>query len=104
MSAETVHVSRKVPSGSNGSNPIRLGRGRSFVVVNGLGGYSIHDMDPDILANEWWAAHWDGGGRSQASPRDVNGAFFCEYHIQGDPQLARCYFKDIRGVLIDEFY
>lgn len=104
MSSETVSVSRRVPVGSNSSNPIRLGRGRSFVVVNGIGGYSIHTMDRGMLANEWWAAHWDGGGRSKASPADVSGAFFCEYHVMGDPRLARCYFKNVRGDLIDDFY
>lgn len=103
MTRETVRVSREVPNGASSSNPIRIGRGRSFVVVNGIGGYSVHGVEPSMLANEWWAASFDGFP-DRPTAADALGAFFCEYHVQGDSHLARCYFKDIHGTLVDEFY
>merc|ERR1719221_997780 len=100
---EAVSVSRRVPSGSNSSNPIRIGRGRSFVVVNGLGGHSLHHLDAKMAANEWWATHWDPDAQGLPSAEGA-GAFLCTYHVLGDPRLARCYFKDVRGRTLDEFY
>lgn len=104
IDVESVRVSREVPVGSNSSNPIHVGQGKSFVVVNGLGGYSLHDIDPSLAANDWWAIDWAAGGRGVTSPAVAAGAFFCEYHVLGDPRLARCYFKDVGGVTRDEFY
>jgi len=33
-----------------------------------------------------------------------NGAFFCTFHVHGDPSLAHCYFKDTRGSVQDDFF
>jgi hypothetical protein len=68
--------------------------GRSFVFVSGLGGRSIRDQELD---GPWWASVYtsDQGARS--------GALFAVFHHDGNPRLARFYFKDIEGNVVDEF-
>ena len=68
--------------------------GRTFVVVSGLGGHSVRQQQ---TGGPWWAcvATKDKGARP--------GALFAEFHHQGDPRLARFYFKDVEGRVVDEF-
>jgi hypothetical protein len=85
------------------SEPLLLGEddpttgadeGRSFAFVSGLGGSSVRDQERD---GDWWASVWTStqGGES--------GALFAEFYVDGDPRLARFYFKDVDGNVIDEF-
>jgi len=68
--------------------------GRSFVFVSGLGGRSIRSQELD---GPWWASiHTSTQGAN-------HGALFGVFHHQGDPRLARFYFKDLDGVVADEF-
>ena len=68
--------------------------GQSFVFVSGLGGESIRNQELD---GPWWASVYtsDQGARP--------GALFGVFHHQGDPELARFYFKDVAGEVVDEF-
>jgi hypothetical protein len=69
--------------------------GRSFAFVSGLGGHSIRDQH---LSGLWWASVY-------TSDQDANyGALFGTFNYEGDPQLAYFYFKDIDGVIADEFF
>jgi hypothetical protein len=69
--------------------------GRSFAFVSGLGGHSIRDQEID---GPWWASVYtsDQGARF--------GALFGVFNHQGDPNLARFYFKDVTGRVVDEFF
>jgi len=68
--------------------------GRSFAFVSGLGGRSIRDQELD---GAWWASIY-------TSTQDANfGALFGAFGYAGNPYLARFYFKDIDGTLVDEF-
>jgi predicted phosphodiesterase len=68
--------------------------GRSFVFVSGLGGRSIRSQQLD---GPWWASIY-------TSTQGANhGALFGVFHHQGDPRRARFYFKDLDGVVADEF-
>lgn len=69
--------------------------GRSLVFVSGLGGESIRDQQ---LSGPWWASVY-------TSEQGANhGALFGIFNYQGDPRLAHFYFKDIDGVVADEFF
>jgi hypothetical protein len=69
--------------------------GRSFVFVSGLGGKSIRDQE---LTGPWWASIY-------TSDQGANhGALFGTFNYQGDPCLAYFYFKDIDGIVVDEFF
>ncbi len=72
---------------------LRIAPGHSFVVVSGLGG---GDIRRQRHGGPWWAAVYakDHGA--------AHGALFCEF--SGNSKgLARCYFKDIAGRIIDRF-
>jgi hypothetical protein len=68
--------------------------GRSFVFVSGLGGRSIRDQELD---GPWWASIYAADQGAQA------GALFGVFNHQGNPRLARFYFKDIAGNVVDDF-
>jgi hypothetical protein len=69
--------------------------GRSFAFVSGLGGHSIRNQEID---GPWWASVYtsDHGARS--------GALFGVFNYEGDPNLARFYFKDVAGRIVDDFF
>jgi hypothetical protein len=69
--------------------------GRTFVFVSGLGGKSIRDQE---LGGNWWASVY-------TSTQGANhGALFGIFNYEGKSGLAKFYFKDIDGVVPDEFY
>ena len=68
--------------------------GRSFVFVSGLGGRSIRDQELD---GPWWASIYASDQGAQA------GALFGVFNYQGNPRLARFYFKDVAGNVVDDF-
>lgn len=90
--SNTVSLTKDDPS-TNG-----IDEGRSFGFVSGLGGRGIRDAEGGLDANPWWANvyHSNNGGQY--------GALFGEFNYNGDASLARFYFKDIDGVVRDEFY
>jgi hypothetical protein len=76
------------------SDTLVVEEGKSFVFVSGLGGSSIRRQRRD---DPWWAAIYT---RDQdAKP----GALFCTFFVRGEPNRARCYFKDIDGKVPDRF-
>jgi hypothetical protein len=68
--------------------------GQSFVFVSGLGGHSVRNQDRD---GYWWAS------RYTSDQGATHGALFGVFGHEGDPQLARFYFKDVAGVVADDF-
>ena len=87
----------------SGPERVRVAPGATFVVVSGLGGYGIRNQDrcfpttyPYGCNGEWAFIYTsDQGARS--------GALFIEFHVEGDPNKARGYFKNVAGEIVDEF-
>ncbi len=82
---------------------VRLAPGASFVFVSGLGGRSIRDQErcspdtPPYGCNGEWASIY-------SSNQGANyGALLCSFNVNGQPNSAHCYFKDIDGNVPDEF-
>lgn len=78
--------------------------GRSFVFVSGLGGKSIRDQERCLPATppygckgEWASIYASNQGASY-------GALFGIFNFNGRPNLAKFYFKDIKGVVPDSFF
>ena len=79
---------------ASNSNTLVVEKGKSFVFVSGLGGRSIRNQDRD---GPWWAAVY-------TSDQGANfGALFCTFFVNGKPSQASCYFKDIDGMVPDQF-
>ncbi len=79
---------------ANTSSTLVLEKGRSFVFHSGLGGASVHEQQ---LFDPWWAAIYTAGQNANY------GALFCSFNIEGQPDHASCYFKDIDGNIPDQF-
>jgi len=82
---------------------LRVQKGSTFVFVSGLGGHSIRNQDrclpitfPYGCNGEWASIYTSDQGANY-------GALFCSFHVDGQPNKARCYFKDIDGTIPDEF-
>jgi len=68
--------------------------GKSFVFVSGLAGNEISNQE---LSGDWWASIY-------TSDQDAkHGALFGTFNLDGVPNLAKFYFKDIDGVIPDSF-
>ena len=78
----------------NTSSTLVLEQGKSFAFVSGLGGASIRNQD---VSWPWMAAVY-------TSDQGANfGALFCTFNVGGQPDQADCYFKNINGVVPDQF-
>jgi hypothetical protein len=79
---------------ANTSSTLALDEGNSFAFVSGLGGRNIRNQDQSW---PWMAAVY-------TSDQNANyGALFCTFNVNGQPDHADCYFKDIDGVVPDQF-
>jgi hypothetical protein len=76
------------------SNLLTLTRGKTFVFVSGLGGYSIR---PQVLSGKWWAKIYT---KTQGA---TYGALFGQFNAGGTPNQAKFYFKNIKGEIVDQF-
>jgi hypothetical protein len=76
------------------SDTFIIDQGQTFAFVSGLGGHSIRDQE---LGGPWWASIYtkDQGANF--------GALFCAFFAGGEPERARCHFKDIEGNVPDRF-
>lgn len=69
--------------------------GKTFAFVSGLGGKSIRDQE---LSGDWWASIYTSNQGAKA------GALFGVFNHNGAKDLARFYFKNIDGEVIDSFF
>jgi hypothetical protein len=88
------------------ANTLVLEKGKSFDFVNGLGGGGIGSQQID---GNWWASVYASTCLPSSTHCQANatfGALFCTFNIDGQADLANCYFKDIKdinGNIIDDF-
>jgi len=76
------------------SDTLVITKGNTFVFVSGLGGASIRDQE---RTGDWWASVY-------TSNQGANyGALFGTFNVNGVPNLATFYFKDITGKIADRF-
>jgi hypothetical protein len=93
-------------TGAPGQMDVSLGS--TFVFYNGLGGSDIRDYSPSLHDDDtWWATMYCADKNvknEQDQPGPANfGALFLVFNVDGDPSKARGYFKNIDGVMVDEF-
>ena len=78
------------------SDTLVLKPGQSFSFVSGLGGFSI---SPRVQEHaDWWASYYT------ADEGANYGVLFGVFGVDGRPDLAHFYFKDIDGRIVDEFW
>lgn len=79
------------------SSLLTIGLGQTFAFVSGLGGHSIRAENPLRAADPWWANIYTSTQGAQY------GALFCSFNHLSVVDQAHCYFKDVDGVVADEF-
>ncbi len=78
--------------------------GKTFVFVSGLGGTGVRDQDrclPPTFpygCNQVWAKIYTSTQSAKF------GALFIKFNVDGDPNKAEGYFKNIDGDVIDRFH
>jgi hypothetical protein len=101
---------------------LEVGRGRTFVVVSGLGGRSLRDYEcAEHDDDTWWATVYTRNYYLRAGTTVAKncakgtqeyetavqgytyGALFITFNAGGDPDQAEAYFKTIHGDTIDTF-
>ncbi len=76
------------------SDTLVLSKGETFVFVSGLGGNGIRNQEQ---SGDWW-------GSIYTSTQNANyGALFGVFNVDGQPNLATFYFKDVAGNVADSF-
>ena len=73
------------------SNLLAIERGKTFVVVSGLGGHPYR-LDQS-RSDDYWASIYTEDQEAQL------GALFCDFGTR----IADCYFKNVDGGLVDQF-
>lgn len=94
MSSQTV---------ASTSNTLTLTKGQSFAFVSGLAGLSIR---PQLISGDWWANIYAStclSGDPACRPGATHGALFGVFNVDGRPDKAFFYFKDIDGRVVDSF-
>jgi predicted phosphodiesterase len=76
------------------SDEMVLEKGKTVVVLSGLGGHSTREILND---DYWWAAEANANTQTEA------GALFCTFHIDGDARKASCYYMSEDGEVLDRF-
>jgi len=85
------------------SNTLTLTKGNSFGFVSGLGGNSVR---PQLLGGPWWASIYAStclDGDPVCQPNGNFGALFGIFNVDGQPNKALFYFKDISGRVVETF-
>ena len=85
------------------SHTLTLTKGNSFAFVSGLGGHSVRAQ---LLSGAWWAgisAATCLAGDPICQPNGTFGALFAVFNVDGQPNKAFFYFKDISGRIVDSF-
>ena len=84
------------------SNTLEIEKGKTFAFVSGIGGVNFHGQKK---SGDWWASIYTRGGKitTNTGNTDLFGALFCTFHVDGQPYKAKCYLKNIKGEIIDEF-
>jgi len=87
---------------------IELGPGKTAAIVSGLGGQEVRDYSGTNHDDDsWWASYyaidaWMMNGDDQDGVATY-GALFIRFNVDADPKKAEAYFKDVDGVVADEF-
>jgi hypothetical protein len=77
------------------SDTLFLTKGKTFVFVSGLGGESVRDQE---LSGNWWASIYTSAQGA------THGVLFGVFNVNGVPNLANFYFKDVAGRIADRFF
>jgi hypothetical protein len=77
--------------------------GKSFVFVSGLGGNSVRDQVRCLPSTYPYGCKGEWAKIYTSTQGATFGALFIVFSLNGDPNTAHAYFKNVDGQVIDEF-
>jgi hypothetical protein len=77
--------------------------GATFVFVSGLGGKSIRDQKRCLPTTFPYGCNGEWASIYTSNQGAIPGALFIQFHVNGDPNMARGYFKNVNGAIVDQF-
>ena len=84
-------------------NLVRVAEDSTFVFVSGLGGRSIRHQVRCLPATAPYGCNGEWASISTSTQGANYGALFITFHVDGDPNKATGYYKEIDGDVIDTF-
>jgi len=82
---------------------VRVAPGATFVFVSGLGGQSIRNQDRCLPTTYPYGCNGEWASIYTSDQGARYGALFIKFHVDGDPNKAFGYFKNIDGEVVDQF-
>jgi hypothetical protein len=86
------------------SNTFAITKGQTFVFVSGLGGKSIRDQERCLPSTPPYGCKGEWASIYTSDQNANYGALFGVFNLDGVPNRAKFYFKDIDGKVVDEFF
>ncbi|MEJ7733936.1 MAG: metallophosphoesterase [Polyangiaceae bacterium] len=77
--------------------------GRTMAIVSGLGGVGIRDQERCAPATPPYGCKGEWASIYASDQGATYGALFIEFNTGGNPKKAHGYFKNVDGVVIDDF-
>ena len=84
-------------------NKLKVDEGSTFVFVSGLGGHSVRDQERCLPVSYPYGCNHEWANIYTTDQGATFGALFCTFNVDGQPNKAYCYFKNIDGKIIDAF-
>jgi PKD repeat protein len=82
---------------------LRVVPGATFVFVSGAAGANIRNQDRCLPTTYPYGCNGEWASIYTSDQGAKYGALFIEFHVDGDPNKARGYFKNIDGEVVDQF-
>jgi PKD domain/Calcineurin-like phosphoesterase len=82
---------------------LRVAPGATFVFVSGLGGSGVRDQELCLPTTYPYGCNGEWASIYALNQGAKSGALFIEFYVDGDPNAARGYFKNIDGAIVDQF-
>lgn len=87
---------------------MQVTEGSTFVNVVGASGQGLRDFESDHNSDTWWSSYFTTNkcmknGQVITNCAKAPGALFIDFYVDGDPYKAHAYFKNIDGVIKDEY-
>ncbi|MDH3677655.1 MAG: metallophosphoesterase [Nitrosopumilus sp.] len=84
-------------------NDVMIGTNSSFAFVSGIAGHSIRNQDRCLPTTFPYGCNGEWANIYTSDQNANYGALFCTFFVDGKPNKANCYFKDILGSIPDQF-
>ena len=88
---------------ADSTSPYELKNGQTMNIVSANGGIGARAQTRCLPYNPPYGCNGEWAVINTYNQQARAGALYCTFYVDGIPNKASCYYKDINGVIIDEF-